>query len=110
MRTLPSMLFFFAALFAGNIQAQTTYGLSGSTLITFDASAPGSVMASSTVTGIMAGQTIEGLDCRPATGELYALGYNSTTGEARLYVINPATATATAMGMAAINLGANLGN
>jgi len=48
-----------------------------------------------TVTGLTAGQQLVGLDARPATGQLYALGYNATTQAARLYLLDPATGVAT---------------
>lgn len=92
-----------------NLNAQTIYGLSGSNLVTFDASNPALILSTTAITGISAGQSIEGMDCRPATGELYAMGYNQTSGEARLYTINPSTGAATALGMAATTLQANLG-
>jgi hypothetical protein len=58
------------------------------------------------VTGITAGQTLIGMDYRPNTGQLYALGYDvgSTTNNARLYVIDPTTGVATPVGTAAITL------
>jgi hypothetical protein len=45
------------------------------------------------ITGLQAGETITGLDFRPATGELFALGSSQ-----RLYTINPATGAATQVG------------
>ncbi|AEE50376.1 DUF4394 domain-containing protein [Haliscomenobacter hydrossis] len=91
------------------LQAQTIYGLSGNTLVTFDANSPALILSTTTVTGISAGQSIVGLDARPATGELYAMGYNASNGETRLYTINPGTGMASAIGAAAITLQANLG-
>lgn len=91
------------------LSAQTIYGLSGNSLVTFEGSNPTLVLSNTTVTGISAGQSIAGMDCRPATGELYAMGYNQTTGEARLYTLNPSTGAATAIGMATTTLQANMG-
>ncbi|MEO6181806.1 MAG: DUF4394 domain-containing protein [Verrucomicrobiota bacterium] len=45
------------------------------------------------INGLPSGETILGLDTRPATGELYALGSSS-----RIYTINIATQQATAVG------------
>ncbi len=45
------------------------------------------------VTGLQSGETLSGLDVRPATNALYALG---STG--RLYTLNPATGAATMVG------------
>jgi hypothetical protein len=49
-----------------------------------------------TITGLQAGETILGLDMRPANGQLYALGNSS-----RLYTINASSGAATAVGTAA---------
>lgn len=43
-----------------------------------------------------------GMDFRPVTGELYGLGYNNMTGEARLYTIDLVTGIATPVGAAAV--------
>jgi len=48
------------------------------------------------VTGLGAGERLVGLDVRPATGQLLGLSSNS-----RLYVVDPATGTATPIGTAA---------
>lgn len=61
----------------------------GTTLFSFDTSAPG-VAASRAVTGLQAGETLFGVDYRPANAVLYGLG---TTGA--LYTINAGTGAAT---------------
>jgi hypothetical protein len=48
------------------------------------------------ITGMQAGETILGLDMRPANGQLYALGNSS-----RLYTLNASSGVATAVGTAA---------
>ena len=53
----------------------------------------GGVLASVTITGLQAGETILGMDFRPANGQLYAVGSSN-----RIYVINPTTGAATAVG------------
>ncbi len=50
------------------------------------------------VTGMGSSQELVGIDFRPNTGELYALGYVRATGDARLYTINPSTGVATTVG------------
>ncbi|MFD1873359.1 DUF4394 domain-containing protein [Hymenobacter bucti] len=54
--------------------------------------------------GVTAGQTLVGIDYRPNTGQLLALGYNPTvagpTANTQLYSLNTATNTATAIGAA----------
>ena len=44
------------------------------------------------ITGVKGTQKLVGLDFRPSTGELYALGYSATTDSAQLYRLNPFTA------------------
>src|SRR5436190_16008018 len=81
-----------ACLYPANAQAILLYASSGNDLARFDSGATG-VVSSVPVTGLQAGETIIGLDSRPATGEVYALG---STG--RLYTVNPLTGTATLAG------------
>lgn len=97
---------------AGAAQAQTVYGLAipanpgTPSLVTFDAAAPGVFTATVALTGIATGQTIVGIDVRPNTGELFALGYNPTGTQAQLYTINRTTGALTAVGAAlTLNLG-----
>lgn len=98
----------------GAAQAQTVYGLSttGTTtasLVTFSATAPGTFTATVPIIGVTAGQTLVGLDVRPNTGEVFALGYNPTGTVAQLYTINRTTGAATAIGTTlTLNLGSDL--
>lgn len=99
-------------LTAGAAQAQTVYGLSITSspavvnLVTFSATAPGTFTATVPITGFTAGQAIVGIDVRPNTGELFALGYNPTGTQAQLYTINRTTGAVTAIGAAlTLNLG-----
>jgi hypothetical protein len=73
------------------------YALSGSTLVSFDPETP-SVGTSIPVTGLTAGQTLVGIDVRPANGLLYGLGVNATTDTATLYNISVLTGVATIVG------------
>lgn len=63
--------------------------LGGSALFDFDTSAPG-VSNLRSITGLMAGEVLYGVDYRPASGALYGLG---TSG--RLYVLDARTGAAT---------------
>lgn len=58
-------------------------------LLLMNAKNPSSVTAQVTISGLQSGETILGIDFRPATGQLYGLGSTS-----RLYVIDPKTGTA----------------
>ncbi|MBL7919774.1 MAG: DUF4394 domain-containing protein [Bacteroidia bacterium] len=85
-------------IFFSQTKAQVIYGtVSNSILVTFSASAPATISSSIIITGITAGQTIEGLDFRPNTGELYAFGYNSAITAYQVYTINLTTGVATAI-------------
>ncbi|RSK47742.1 DUF4394 domain-containing protein [Hymenobacter rigui] len=88
---------------ASSAQAQTIFGLSdNNTLISFAAAAPGVTLGASPITGVSTGQLIVGLDFRPNTGELFALGYDAATQTGRLYTLNITTGAATAVGTAAV--------
>lgn len=80
--------------------AQSIRGITNNDeLFTIDnPAAPTLISAPLAVTGLASGQSIAGIDFRPNTGELYALGYNAATGNAQLYTINTTTAVATAVG------------
>jgi hypothetical protein len=65
-------------------------------LLQFSATAPGSIISATSVTGLKTGDSLAGIDYRPATGQLFALGINGATGH--LYTINPLTGAATAVG------------
>ena len=87
-------------LIASAGQAQTVLGLSdGTTLLRFPAEAPGVLLASTPVTGLAAGESLLGIDVRPATGEVYALSDGG-----RLYRIDPVSGAATLASMLNIAL------
>jgi hypothetical protein len=66
---------------------------SNNRLVTFDSDAPSIALGDVAVSGLQAGETILGIDFRPATGELFALGSTS-----RLYTLNLSTGVATQVG------------
>lgn len=71
------------------------YAVDGtSNLLIFNPFAPQPI--SKPITGMQTGETILGLDMRPANGQLYALGSSS-----RLYTINASSGAATAVGTSA---------
>ena len=81
-----------AAASVGRLDAELIYGVTTTNvLLTFDSATPGTTNVVP-ITGLQAGENILGIDLRPATGQLYALGSTS-----RLYTINPATGAATAV-------------
>lgn len=62
-------------------------------LIAFNSSAPGSAFGSLPITGLQSGENVLGIDFRPLTRQLYALGSTS-----RVYTINLTTGAATVVG------------
>src|SRR5205807_1195929 len=62
-------------------------------LLRFDSATPGAIDSTAAVTGLQPGESVLGLDFRPATGQLYALGSTS-----RLYTLDVTTAAATQVG------------
>src|SRR5687768_8132571 len=54
---------------------QLAFGLtSGNALVRFDTAAPGALLGRSTVTGLQAGESLTGIDFRPANNALYGVG------------------------------------
>jgi hypothetical protein len=85
-------------------------------LISFDSATPGTVV-SVDITGFFAPatETIRGIDFRPATGELYALGINSPGNagdpdEGRIYKLNTSTGVLTQVGNSAFKSDLQDGN
>ncbi|HET7735522.1 MAG TPA: DUF4394 domain-containing protein [Nocardioidaceae bacterium] len=79
--------------------AETAYALggSGTTLLSFPVSNPGYV-ASRTISGVAAGETLVDIDVRPQNGRLYTLGVNATANTATLYAVTPQTGGVAAVG------------
>ncbi len=69
---------------------------SGNKLLSFSASKPGKLSSSTLITGLQPGDKLVGIDFRPATGQLYALGVNGVTGH--LYTISIPTGVASSVG------------
>jgi hypothetical protein len=69
----------------------TVFGLTnGNTLVSFKVATPGTFDTSTAITGLQGGETLIGMDFRPANGKLYA-----ASSGGRIYTINPMTAAAT---------------
>ncbi len=81
---------------AASANAAPAFGVNAANqLVRFDTATPGTVTNIGTITGLQAGETILGIDFRPANGQLYALGSTS-----RLYAINFRSGVATQVGTA----------
>ena len=84
---------------APRASAITVYGLTvNNGLFSFDAATPGVTTSILPITGLGVTEDVVGIDFRPGTGDLYALGFNSTTEVARLYTVNESTGSASAVG------------
>lgn len=70
------------------------YGVTvANNLVKFNSSRPNTILSTTPITGVQGGETVLGIDFRPATGRLFALG---STG--RIYMVNVATGAATLVG------------
>ena len=88
---------------------QTIYAVSGGQLVSFLSDSPSLLRSSVALGAPNAGETVVGLDFRPATGQLFALGYDAGATSARLYTVNLTTGALTAVGAGPIT-GINLGS
>lgn len=84
------------AISPGRAGAELLIGITTTNrLETFDSNVPGTILTPVSVTGLQTGETLLGIDRRPATGGFYGLGSTS-----RLYLINSTTGVATQVGSA----------
>lgn len=78
---------------ASSASAELIYGVAAvgnaTALVTWDSSSPTNLQSGTFVSGLQTNETLVGIDFRPATGQLYALGTSS-----RLYTVNTATGAA----------------
>jgi hypothetical protein len=105
---LPAVLFLmvFFAVGMTQVSAATIYGVTGTNqLVKFGATTPGTVTTVGAISGLVGGDNVIGIDFRPNTGQLYALGSGG-----RLYTINKMTAAATFVAPISVPLnGTNFG-
>ncbi len=81
-------------------QAETVFGVTlDQTLISWDSATPGTLTSGSPISGMLANEVIRGIDFRPATGQLMAMGSFS-----RVYTINPTNGAATLVSTLSTNL------
>jgi hypothetical protein len=76
-------------------------------LVSFDSTAPGTLLSDVAISGLPAGSVIGGIDFNVRTGELVALGVvdDGNTRTAKFYTVDPVTGTATQSGSMSITLG-----
>lgn len=76
------------------VSAEPVAGLTtDNRIVLFDHATPGTIMAMMNVTGLAPGETLLGIDQRPVSGEVFAMGSSN-----RLYTISLATGAATPVG------------
>ncbi|WP_196516623.1 DUF4394 domain-containing protein [Nostoc sp. WHI] len=72
----------------------------GTQLLRFNSASSGTVTTAA-IAGVTLGDTLVGIDLRPATGQLYGLGINDAANTGTLYLIDPQTGTAAIVGAGA---------
>lgn len=78
------------------IRVEIVFAVTASnSLVSFNSLTPGTILSTAPITGLSAGETIVGMDFRPASGQLFAVSSAS-----RIYTINTITGAATAAGPA----------
>lgn len=76
------------------VRAATAYAVSQKNLVVFQTGVPSGIMQSTEITGLGVGESVVGIDLRPADQKLYLVTVDgSQTG--RLYTLNPSSAAAT---------------
>ena len=79
---------------AGSANGRTIYGVDGANaLVAFGSVRPDIITRKVTITGLQAGETVQGIDFGPVDKKLYALGSTS-----RVYTVDTVTAVATVVG------------
>ena len=95
-RSLNVMAVLPLVVLAGAAQAELVYGVTlQQTLVSWDSAAPNALLSGVAISGLQANEVIHGIDMRPNTGEMFALGSMN-----RLYKINRMTGAATQVGPA----------
>jgi len=77
----------------GSARAERMFAVdSRAVLVSFDSDRPGAIQSMAVIRGLQPGESILGIDFRPANKKLYALGSSN-----RIYVVDPATGAAAAV-------------
>lgn len=79
---------------SASARAELVYGVTlQQTLVSWESAAPGTVLSGVALQGLAANEVVHGIDLRPATGEIFALGSFSN-----MYRVNPTNGMATLIG------------
>jgi hypothetical protein len=79
-------------------------GIAGNAVVRFNSKSAGTVVAVPVPSGLNLGDSIVGLDRRPATGQYYALVHNSASQTVRIVIVDPQTAALTQVGGGPVSL------
>lgn len=94
MRAIALSLALSTAIIAGTARAELIAGVTVSNrLVTFNSSAPGTLLSNIAITGVQPGDRILGIDFRPSQSEVIAVGESNF-----LYRLNTSTGVATPIG------------
>ena len=88
-----------ALVLVGTLQAAPTifgYNTATNSIVSFDAVSPGTLASNVALTGLAAGETLIGIDFRPATGVIYSVAISATTS--RVVTVNPVSGVVTPVG------------
>lgn len=98
----------FHSSLSSSTQASLILATDGTRLVTFDSASPNLTSAAINITGLNVGDTLRGIDLRPANSQVYGFATNGTVG--RVYVINRLTGVATLSSTLSVAVsGANFG-
>ncbi len=102
-KSVATSLAFLAGAAVSASSAELVYGVTDTqTLVSFDSATPGVINTGAAISGLQNNELIRGIDFRPATGELFAVGsFNN------LYTINVASGAASLVGAGSFSPGAN---
>jgi len=80
--------------------AEQVVGISGSTIVSFDSATPGTINSTTPISGLPGGETLTGIDFRPADGQLYSV---SASGNVYVLALNAGGTAYTATSLGAIS-------
>lgn len=93
-RTLATAAVLSSLVLSAGASAEVVYGVTQQQrLVSWNSNAPGAILTGVSISGLQVNEDILGIDLRPATGELFALGSFN-----RLYRVNPMNGQATQIG------------
>ncbi len=99
-RHLAALLLASTAGLAPSAKAELMYGVTGTQLFRFDSAAPGASTTVGTISNLTASYQVVGMDFRPATGQMFVLGFSTSVASIQLFTIDLGTAALSTVGSA----------